>query len=405
MYEAAVKLADEGLLKITQLPDNPRLELVCYTKQCFFGKDTWNDVTTTHRGRLYYDGHPVNKPFDKIFNVGEVESTYNEVIRKRMAQQNYEVYDKANGHLFIVSSFLDLEGNQHLAYSTKGSFPGPDNDLLNADVKLFKEQHENDMMMMCQEFPIGTWMFEAIVDHDKHSMYEQQVEQYGNNTFVLLGCNMMVFKEWRDVDYKYLKRMAGIIGTPVVKKYSSDLGDLDEWKDHSNIEGYVIKFDDGFRCKVKTTEYWQNRFKNELTADRIVGVYRGGGVDRMRIRLPEEMAEQAIEVVTQHHYMWYLENIVCVDNIADAMFGHRNEDELPEFLKWLYTKSPYTPDQRSYIASIAQGGTFVDRVAAISRSVKMRDEFFTGYCADADLREDLELDIQDIIVDIFDDNR
>src|SRR5690554_6002229 len=107
LFDVAKEYEARGLLRASRMGD---FTLFCYTQDTFYGENTWDNITMNHRGRLYYKGVPVNSPMPKIFNLDEVNMTSFELISEMMCNVPYEVYDKANGHLFMVSTFVDDEG-------------------------------------------------------------------------------------------------------------------------------------------------------------------------------------------------------------------------------------------------------------------------------------------------------
>lgn len=378
LYRQALDECATGNLRMTQ--DSDGHQLFCYTKSCFFGKDTWNEITKSHRGQLYYENKPVNKPFKKIFNVDEVPETDHSLICERMKKEPYEILDKANGHLFIVSLFKDSKGEQHVVFSTKGSLPNPDNDLLNNDIKIFNALYGEKMDLLCNKMPYLTLMFEAIVSHDQHSMYELQVKQYGSeNCFVLLGASVglgYVFDEskcitkssiyhsaynkttleedpWVECNWEILSSIANIIGCPVVQIYDELEGTPKMWKDHSDREGYVIHFlTNNDRVKIKTTEYWQNRFKKDLTPEAILSTFKSGGFDKIKDKLPEEIANKCISTI--YDCFWFWHNNLLIDSKKVFDYGKDHDFKLtPKQRKWIFTESDFSQYERIYLMMLA----------------------------------------------------
>jgi hypothetical protein len=380
-FRKALAECGTGNLRMTE--DKHGHRLFCYTKQCFFDRNSWNETTISHRGRLYFENVKVNHPFKKIFNVDEVDSTQSDIVERRMKEEPYDVYDKANGHLFIMSNFVDSKGEQHVVFSTKGSLPNPENDLLNDDIKIFVSLYGEQLDKLVNIMPNCTLMFEAIVAHDKHSMYDLQVEQYGKeNCFVLLGAAVNLGYDYDQLGEKFVKsavvhskhnnttledepwvecewdqmyNIAQFIRCPIIEKYDEMDGTPKMWKEHTDREGYVIRFlTNNDRVKVKTDEYWKNRFKKDLTPEKILNMYVKGGIKLMQEKLPEEMANDAIDVITNRHENWYLSDVVdhkeVYGFIADKQDNFTSEDR-----KWLFTKSLYTIRQRQYIIAIIEG--------------------------------------------------
>lgn len=307
-YNQAKELVNQGLLSVRS---DGEVEVFCYTKECFFGTDTWNDITKSHRGQMYYNGVPVNKPFNKIFNIDEVPETAIDIVMDRMTQEPYKILHKSNGHLFIVSCFVDND-SWKVKYSTKGSLPNPGNDLLNNDIAIWKLHYEQNFLeTLSSDSSVThvTLMFEAIVSHDKHTMYDLETEKYGTDTFVLLGGNVSKGNgSWTELELQYLQNIANQTGVPVVEVFSDLPGAPTDWLDHTNTEGYVIWFENGDRVKVKTKEYWLARTKKDLTPEVIVGAFRQAGFDRLNRRFPEEVTEQLCNLVKNYYTEWLYEH-------------------------------------------------------------------------------------------------
>lgn len=355
-YEKACEARDKGLLKEKKSGD---YSLFCYTQDCFWGQDTWDETTESHRGALYYKGIPVNAPFKKIFNLGERPETSLEEISKRLNNEPYHIYDKANGHLFIVSCFIDDNDEQRIVMHTKAGFPGESNDLLNNDIELFLTYHSSQLMSLLKIFPCCTLMFEAIVEHDKHTMYDEQVEAYqaGKNFFVLLGMHIFTEEgEWINVDYPSLKDIAEfVLKAPVVIKYDSVEGTPDKWALHTDREGYVIHFlEDNFRVKIKTKEYWALRFKKDLSAERIIAMFRQAGFTRIHKKLPEEVAEKIINVLKLNYGIWYTDEYVKVGEIHEKWITEAIRMNLSgrdeQTMKEVFAAKDLTTEQKLYIA-------------------------------------------------------
>lgn len=411
-FRTALKYCGDGLLRMTQ--DEHGHRLFCYTKTCFFGKDTWDEVTKSHRGKLYFENKPVNHPFTKIFNVDEVPETEHSLVYDRMQNEPYEILDKANGHLFIVSLFQDSKGEQHVVFSTKGSLPGPENDLLNDDIRIFAHKYAEQLDKLCEALPNTTLMFEAIVAHDKHSMYDLQVEQYGEeNDFVLLGAAINMAREhvdvgneqvldgiqhskdnptllcedpWVESDWHQLLKLASFIGCPVVKCYDFIEGTPASWKDHTDREGYVIRFlRDNARVKIKTTEYWKNRFKKDLTPEVLLSTFANGGSDRMKEKLPEEIATKCIANIEGFFIAWYLDDLIQWRSEVMPFLKQHNDTLSPEKRKWLFTESYFSTFQRQYIAAKVD-----NKHVDITKDKKLRQMFLDVAVQDNHIRESLE---------------
>lgn len=392
-YKRALRACNEKQLRMTKEGD---LELFCYTKEQFFSKQGWDDLTKSHRGALYHNARQVNKPFKKIFNVGEVDDDSLEIVEHRMATEEYEVYHKANGHLLIISSFTDKHDEQQVVFHTKGSLPNEQNDLLNDDIKVFWEKHGAQMNELVQAFPNSTWMFEAIVSHDKHTLYEQEVERFGDeNCFVLLGMNAYDASEqvWNEAQYNDLIALSNMIGCPLIDIITDLDGGPEQWLNHNNTEGYVIRFiSDGHRVKVKTKEYWQNRFKRDLSCDNIMRMFNKAGEHRIILKLPEEVGQDIVNVIDQHFGQWFVDCHINRDQIEHYMVEYPLTQEGRADL---FKDENLTEPQKQYIAAISDGK---DPKAKLWDSKAMRKKFGAYLEESSEAIEALQADL-DAIVD------
>ena len=376
-YKKALRECTEGNLRMTQ--DGMGHQLMCYTKQCFFGKNTWNETTMRNRGALYYNGKQVNHPFVKIFNIDEHESVSSEVISSRLENEQFEVYDKATGHLFILSRFIDEEGEPHQVMHTKGSLLNENNELLHDDVKIFCSKHLDAMKAILENFPNSTWMFEAIVRHDKHTLWEQQSKKYGEDSFVLLGVSIQAPDDsWNELSYNQFSEIGKLLGFPVIERRTdletATIDDIKLWYNEKDKEGYVIRFlSDDHRVKVKTIDYWQARLKKDLSLENILSIFRKGGEDRMKLKLPEEIYDQTFKVISDDFEMWFLHQYTLVQDIDQNLLVSLNKLHVSnEWKKNVMLSDTLTDKQKKYLVSEASGKSALN---SAMNSPNIREEY------------------------------
>lgn len=185
----------------------------------------WNEWTLACRGLIMNADYEVMaRPFRKFFNWGEVE---NQVI----PQESFKVYEKMDGSLGILYWIDEIP-----YIATRGSF---NSDQAKVATEMLHTIYANSIPLLDKT---KTYLFEIIYPENRI------VVDYGNTrALVLLGV----------IDTKtgeeYLLEQ---IGFEVVKLYDG-INDLYQLKklEESNREGYVIKFADGLRLKVKFDEY------------------------------------------------------------------------------------------------------------------------------------------------------
>lgn len=321
------------------------LSLFCYTKKAFYDVE-WDQYTIACRGLLAYKDRIVNKPFPKFFNIGEGDIDY-AYVYNLMSKYDYIVQDKANGHLVILTSFIDDEGERQTILTTKGSLDSEENEMLRLDREIFNTKYKARFDSWVQPNVEYTLMFEVIAEHDKHALYDTMVKRYGNNTFVLLGgYTRLRGYEWTPIIRPWYKW--GDIGIPHVKKDScypaGHIINVDELYNHVGCEGYVLWFPEADeRIKIKTRDYWKVRaaFKSEMEADSIIKMLRSGGFDRLRMRLPEEIVGNVINTIEQF----------LIDYYDDFIYTHvyDSNENIERKPTQVFTRGFYSTIQDSYI--------------------------------------------------------
>ena len=220
MLEKLNQYYEDGLLYKQVHPTLP-LTIWNYTEKVQF-ENLWDDVTIMCRGLVTDDkGDIIARPFKKFFNIEEGKYTPTE---------NFEVFEKMDGSLGIVFWY---EGQWILA--TRGSFTS---DQAIKGTEILK-RYNTDIL-----FRHMTFCFEIIYPENRI------VLDYGKDEkLVMLGA----FDRWgKDYDISDWDEW----GFDVVKKYNG-IKDFKELKSmvKDDQEGFVVKFTNGDRVKVKGVEY------------------------------------------------------------------------------------------------------------------------------------------------------
>ena len=223
-----IKMID---LKYVDVRKHPELDLYIlnYSKLCTFDW-VWNDVTEKCRG-LIVDGTGEIKarPFKKFYNYEEIED------KSVIPNLPYKVYEKMDGSLGILYWKGDVP-----AIATRGSFESTQ--AIDASIILIQKYGH-----IIDQIPKHlTFLFEIIYPDD------QKVVNYGDteDLFLLAVIDTNSGKEFNIDDFNHLFR-------PVY-----EYRNVAEWKklrdeiDGDNREGFVIKFENNFRVKLKYEEYF-----------------------------------------------------------------------------------------------------------------------------------------------------
>lgn len=206
------------------------LYILNYSKLCTFDW-MWNDVTEKCRGLIVDDSGKIKAlPFKKFYNYEEIED------KSIIPNLPFKVYEKMDGSLGILY-WID----NYPAIATRGSFSSEQ--ALEA-TRMFLTQYRNIIPIIPQDI---TFLFEIIYPGD------QKVVNYGNieNLFLIAAIDT---KTGDEID---INNFDGWF--PLTKEYEN----ISDWKklrdvfDGDNREGFVIKFENNFRVKLKYEEYFE----------------------------------------------------------------------------------------------------------------------------------------------------
>lgn len=273
-----------GLSRKSISKNGVNYDLYCYTKEAFFARN-WDGVLISHRGKIYNSdtGHVVNNPIPKIFNMNEHETSSFENLERLLASEPYEILDKVNGHLVIVSPDASTQF-KNILVSTKGSFE----ELAKKDEDLL---HLMGVIRYVKHLSLNyTMMFECLAEYDKHLWYEEQKARYGgDDTMVLLAA--VDNNTGKELNYDQLRQLSWMVGAPLVTRYEHLKGtDVNSWFAHKGIEGYVIHFPESkVRIKIKTNEYIALRYLKEITTEKLVTSLYNSQMFNLYLELDEEL--------------------------------------------------------------------------------------------------------------------
>jgi len=209
---------------------NGDLTLYHYTNKCKYEK-AWDNFTLSCRGLVVDSKKIVALPFPKFFNYGEMS--------KYIPKCNYKVYEKYDGSL-IVMYYYNGEWRAH----TKNAFD-------NEQSRYFRERIKKvDLHTFNKD---RTYLFEVIYPENRI------VIKYDFAGFVFLS------------SYDLNDGTEYIMRGP--KTYNIDFEQAKEnLKILKNKEGYVVRFENGYRVKLKCDEYC--RLHAIITNPTPLGVWR-----------------------------------------------------------------------------------------------------------------------------------
>lgn len=258
-----LKMIDLGYVNVNKHPDAD-LYILNYSKTCPIDQ-MWNDVTEKCRGLIVDSSGEIKaRPFRKFYNYEEIED------KSIIPNLPFEVYEKMDGSLGIL---YWIDGIPYIA--TKGSFISDQAQIGTAILHahgydLFKELDKNI-----------TYLFEIITPQDA------KIVNYGEteDLFLITGINIETGEEIDIYQYNHLFRTVNMYNN--VKSWKN----LRETIDGTNREGFVIKFSNNFRVKLKYAEYFElHHILYGLSDNAVFDLVREGKDDDLSIlkdKLPE----------------------------------------------------------------------------------------------------------------------
>jgi RNA ligase len=309
MLEKLNKYYEDGLLYKQVHPSLP-LTIWNYTEKVQY-ENLWDAVTLMCRGLVTDDtGDIVATPFQKFFNIeeGKFEPT-----------EKFEVYEKMDGSLGIVFWYRG-----QWVVATRGSFTS---DQANKAKEILKK-YNTDIM-----FRNLTFCFEIIYPENRI------VLDYGTDEkLVLLGTFDKNGKEmdldiWSDYGFDVVKKYDGIKDFKELKSMVKD-----------DQEGFVVKFSNGDRIKVKGVEYL--RLHKIMTNMSTTGVWEclknGDDIETLLKDVPDEFYKKIKDYVRDLRYSYFQISEDAGKRFDYKMYGKYNDKEpitdRKEFAEWVFTQ-------------------------------------------------------------------
>lgn len=247
-----------------------------YTEKATFDR-VWTPETTQCRGLAVRarDGLIVGRAFDKFHNLNEygIEGATEAAIVARGA--SYEVWDKLDGSMVL----LWWDGSTWRT-STRGSFVSEQA----IAAREWIVAHINAWNLDPDYCYTGEWIGPS----------NRIVIKYPHDEWVLTGVRNLVTGS--EADRAQVIAWAHQIGVrPCSFAVAHSFDELTQAQQSlTGIEGWVLRWPDGFRLKIKTVEYFAiHRLISHLTPKHIHEALCSGMYDMYLLQLPEEYREEA----------------------------------------------------------------------------------------------------------------
>lgn len=252
-------------------------------------------------------GNVIARPFPKFFNLEE----HNGVLPP---YETFEVYDKLDGSLGISYSY---DGKAYLA--TRGSFQSEQSKV---GTSILNEKYKSLSEQIASVYNYWTYLFEIIYPENRIV-----IDYKGMKDIVLLGVINSQNKE--ELPYEKLKLISDYHGVPLVQQYnnsSMNTVGLYKLKEFSfqNKEGFVVKFDNGMRVKIKFEDYVKlHRIVSNTTAKSIFeAVSSGLTVKSLLQDMPDELFKWAIEYENKLREKYICVEKTCLQAIEKLKISH-----------------------------------------------------------------------------------
>ena len=251
------KYRNEGLLYSQVHPTLP-LTIWNYTEKVQY-EGLWDEITLSCRGLVTDDRAVVYaRPFKKFFNIEEGKHT---------PTSEFEVFEKMDGSLGIMFKY-----NGEVICATRGSFASDQAVWMSKFAKEYNYQN-----IIVDGF---TYLFEIIYPENRI------VVNYGDQErLVLLG--IIKTESGEELPYDDIS----FEGWDIVNKYDG-IRDYSELKSKidNNAEGFVVRFSNGDRMKIKGEEYLRlHKVMTNLSTTAVWEVLsNGGSMDDLLKDVPDE---------------------------------------------------------------------------------------------------------------------
>ena len=309
------------------------LWLLNYSKSCQI-EHMWNEVTTQCRGLIInMFGTIKARPFIKFYNMEELVE-----MGIKIPNLPFDAYEKMDGSLGIMYWVNDIP---YLA--TRGSFNSEQckhgTEILHTKYKDMWDRFDKSK----------TYLFEIIYPEDKHCIvYGPDVD----DIFLLAVIDTETGLETDSID-NYRDCLT------VTKHYDGikDWKNIREMFDGNNREGFVIRFSNGFRMKMKYEQYFKIHFLRSMLSKKLIYEHIVAGT------LSE--IEEMISQLDEENQIYYGKKVKEIydryDELENTMLSmYRAPEEFAsqkEYAAWVYGDKSH----KGYCAMIfqkAKGGDY-----------------------------------------------
>lgn len=325
------ELIDQGYISERTHPTLP-LKIYNYTPKTQY-EGYWNEITTQCRGLVIDDkDNIVARPIKKFFNYDQVKD--------QLPNEPFEVTTKEDGSLMII-----FEYDNQLVFTSRGSFESEQ--ALKAK-EIYHKKY--------QEFKLNsglTYLFEVIYPKNRI------VLSYGDReALIMLG--IIETATGAELPHDQLK----LLWPDVVAKHNfSSINDLLSAPPVPNTEGYVVKYNSGFRFKLKQEEYV--RLHKLITEASNVSIWEclknNESLDSLLEKVPDEFYDFVKKTVAE------LKKQYKDIEIKVTSYAYQIKDEPIRKNVALWIAASVEPDLRSLVFCMLDGKDYGDKIWRLIR--------------------------------------
>lgn len=265
--------------------DGLTYRLFNYSKGCAYER-IWNEVTTVSRGLIICEetGEVIAASMPKFYNLGE---TVVPGVVASVKDGDFEALVKMDGSCGIG---YRLDG--HYRWATRGSFFSEQAAVAQS---MWDAKYAHHDALLC-----GDWAHLTLVTEIIHPE-TRVVCRYDFEDLVLIAARDRFTGE--DLSYDELTAIGDRLGMRVVERIDgADVESLVRRAEtlSDNEEGFIFRWADGYRLKVKGNEYKRlHRLLSGITPRELAFAWHDTTIGEMLVMMPEEFREETEALIRQ----------------------------------------------------------------------------------------------------------
>ena len=268
LYSNLLNEEKKGYINKTSHPDFPHLFIFKYSNKCNYD-EAWNVFTLMARGLVLdiKDKKVITRTMPKFFN-------HNEIDINKVFQKQFVATEKLDGSCGVLFNFYN-----NWIVSTLGSFT--------SDQSIWAKKYLDKNIKIDKLNTDDTYVFEIIYKENKI------VVPYDYEGLSLITIFDKNGREYGFIDREEIAKDVGFL-LPKIYEFNNiddiknEIKSLDRYR-----KGFVIRFSNGVRVKMKGDEYLRiHRLMSQVTPLAIWDIMKNeGNLEDIRKELPEELID------------------------------------------------------------------------------------------------------------------